>query len=78
MSLASHVTNLFSSGSPGTGPEDGNGISLANDGLSKGHGSMEDGISRSLPSRSETMPPQMIEEEGRPPYLHVRFNIFHA
>lgn len=76
MSLASHVTNLFSSGSPGTGPEEGNGNGLATDGLSRGNGSIEDGILGATPFKSKTMPPQTIEEEGRPPYLHVRFTFY--
>jgi hypothetical protein len=70
MSLASRVTNLFSSGSPGTGQE-GNDIGLADDGLSRGKGTLADGIFGGAAFKSETMGPQNGEEEGRPPYLHV-------
>jgi hypothetical protein len=75
MSLASRVTNLFSSGSTGgTGPEEGNETGLASDGLERGNRRMEDGILGARAFKPETMSPQTVEEEGRPPYLHVRFN----
>lgn len=71
MSLASRVTKLFSSGSPGTGQEQGNDTGLANDGLSRGEGRVADGIFGASAYKSKTMPPKTVEEEGRPPYLHV-------
>jgi hypothetical protein len=75
MSLASRVTNLFSSGSTGgTGLEEGNETGLASDGLERGNRRMEDGILGATAFKPETMSPQTVEEEGRPPYLHVRFN----
>lgn len=66
MSLASRATNLFFVGSPGTGQEDGNDTGLANDGLSRGNGIMPDGV-----LEAATFKPKTVEEEGRPPYLHV-------
>jgi hypothetical protein len=72
MSLASRVSNLISSGSPGTRQEVDNDIGLADDGLSGGKGSLADGRFGAAHFKSETMSPQTIEEEGRPPYLHVR------
>jgi hypothetical protein len=71
MSLASRAANLFFAGSPGTGQEDSNDVGLVNDGQSRGNGSMSDGILEAVAYTPHTMHSQTIEEEGRPPYLHV-------
>ena len=63
MSLASRVTNFFSSS------DSTQGFADADDGLPGGKGSFADGR---LGLRSDTMSPEAIEEEARPPYIHVR------
>ena len=63
MSLASRVTNFFSSSNSTQGFAD------ADDGLPGGERSFVDGR---LGVRSDTMAPKAIEEEARPSYLHVR------
>lgn len=63
MSLASRVTNFFSSSNSTQGFAD------ADDGLPGGKGSFVDGR---LGLRSNTMAPKAVEEEARPPYIHVR------
>ena len=62
MSLASRVTNFFSAQ---RGERNNLGFADADDGLAGG-------IDGRLGIRSETMAQKAVEEEGRPPYLHVR------
>jgi len=69
MSLTSRVANLFSSGSTTSSREDRN--ELADNGLSGGKEAFTSvGMGTSIVG-SETMAPKALEEEGRPPYLHV-------
>ena len=58
MSLASRITNNFSS------PPSTQRLAAAEDGLSGGEGFVE-GI------RRDTMAQKAVEEESRPPYIHV-------
>ena len=72
MSLASRVTNLFSSGSTNTRGENRNSLGFADDGLSGG----DDNLTRiimgtELVGSGTTMAPEALEDEARPPYLHV-------
>jgi hypothetical protein len=71
MSLASRVANLFSGSSTSAG-QDQSQFTLANDGLSDRHISLSGVESRRRGAYSDTMSPKEVEEEGRPPYLHVR------
>jgi hypothetical protein len=72
MSLASRVANLFSGPSTLAG-QDQNKFSSANDGLSDRHITFPDVESRRRGLHSDTMAQKEVEEEeGRPPYLHVR------
>jgi hypothetical protein len=71
MSLASRVANLFSGSSISAG-QDQSKFSLANDGLSDRHINFPDVESRRKGAYSDTMAQKEVEEEGRPPYLHVR------
>ena len=72
MSLASRVANLFSSSS--TGPQQSrNEFGLVDDGVPAGKQGLADiklGAERVM---SETNAQKTVEEEARPPYLHVRF-----
>jgi hypothetical protein len=72
MSLASRVANLFSGNSTSV-EQDQSKFSLANDGLSERHISFPDVESRRRGAYADTMAQKEVEEEGRPPYLHVRF-----
>jgi hypothetical protein len=63
MSLASRVTDFFSSSNSSQGFAD------ADDGLPGGKESFVDGR---LGLKSDTMAPEAVEEEARPPYIHVR------
>jgi len=70
MSLTSRVANLFTSGSTG---QDRNNLSLFEDGLSGGKETFSNvGLGREVIG-SQTMAPEALEEEGRPPYLHVSY-----
>lgn len=70
MSLTSRVANLFFS-EPTNPREDRNCLGTADDGLSGGKRTFADvGLGTDLVG-SETMPSETLEEEGRPPYLHV-------
>lgn len=71
MSLASRVANLFS-GSTTSAEQDQSKFSLANDGLSDRHINFPDVQSRRKGTHSDAMAQKEVEEEGRPPYLHVR------
>jgi hypothetical protein len=71
MSLTSRVANLFSSGSTGT-QQDRSDIGFVDDGLSGGKQAFPDVKLGTEGYRSETMAQKAHEEEGRPPYLHVR------
>jgi len=69
MSLTSRVANLFFSGSTNSSREDRN--DLIDNGLPAGNQSFTSvGMGTELVG-SKTMAPQALEEEGRPPYLHV-------
>lgn len=71
MSLTSRVSNLFSSGSTNPSTQrDNNIIALGEDGLPGGRNNITD-ISLSHAIGSKTMAQETIEEEDRPPYLHV-------
>lgn len=70
MSLTSRVTNLFSSGSY-TSPEDRHRLGFADDEITGTKGPFTDVRSGTELSGSDTMASQAVEEEGRPPYLHV-------
>lgn len=76
MSLGSLVTNLFcaSTPTPKSQQQDRNEFTFADDGLSAGKQDFADANVRSGRFRTETMAPKEDEEEGRPPYLHVRGN----
>ena len=62
MSLASRVTNFFSTSNSTQGFAD------ADDGLPEEKGSCVDGR---LDFGSDTMPSKAVEAEARPPYFHV-------
>ena len=71
MSLASRLSNFFSSST--STQQEGNDLDFADadDGLPRGKGSVADGrLVKGF--RSENMAQKAVEEEGRPPYLHVR------
>ena len=73
MSLGSLVANLFSSST--TKPQEArNDIDFADDGLSGGKPTFMATEFGERGFRPETMAPKEAEEEGRPPYLHVRAN----
>lgn len=72
MTLGS-ITNLFFSGSTNTQPEDRHRLGFAEDGLPGGRESFTDVRFGSDVVGSETMAPKALEEEGRPPYLHVSY-----
>ena len=72
MSLASRVANLFSSGST-TKTADRNEFGFVDDGLSEGKETFADVRLGREGIRSKTMAPKAVEEEARPPYLHVRW-----
>ena len=69
MSLASLVANLFSPESTRTAPNR-TGFGIVDDGESGGS-SFADVKLRTEGVRSITMASEALEEEGRPPYLHV-------
>jgi hypothetical protein len=71
MSLTSRVANLFSSGSPST-QQGRNEFGIVDDGLPGGKQTFADVNLGPEGFRSKTMAPKKDEEEGRPPYLHVR------
>ena len=69
MSLTSRVATLFSSGSATSSRKDHN--ELTDNGLPGGKEAFATvGMGTKLVG-SETMASQAIEDEGRPPYLHV-------
>jgi hypothetical protein len=71
MSLASRVTNFFSGSTSARREGNDLGFADADDGLPGGKGSVADGrLAKGF--RSENMAQKAAEEEGRPPYLHVR------
>jgi hypothetical protein len=70
MSLASKVANLFSSGSTNTHPNR-NDFGFVDDGLSEGKQTFADVKLGPEGFTSEIMVSKAVEEEGRPPYLHV-------
>jgi hypothetical protein len=72
MSLASRVANFLSIRSANPSPEERHDFGFADDGPPKGEGSFVDGKLDTEAFRSETMAPKTNEEEGRPPYIHVR------
>ena len=75
MSLASRVTNFFSSSSSIQRQERNDlGFADADDGLPGGKGSFVDGRLGTKGFRTDTMAQKTVEEEGRPPYLHVRYH----
>ena len=67
MSLASRVTNFFSAQ---RGERNDLGFADGDDVLPGGKGSFVNGT---LGGMSEIMAQKAVEEEGRPPYLHVRY-----
>lgn len=72
MSLTSRFTNLFSSGSTNnTTLQDRNRTALGEDGLPGGGNTHSvTGLGTDVVG-SETMAQKALEEEARPPYLHV-------
>ncbi len=70
MSLASLVANLFSPESTRTAPSR-TGFGIVDDGESGGN-SFADVKLRTEGLGTNTMASEALEEEGRPPYLHVR------
>lgn len=76
MSLASFVANFFS-GSTSTQREDRNDLGFADYGLPGGKGSFVDVTLGTAALMPETVAQKADEEEGRPPYLHVRLYIAH-
>lgn len=77
MSLASFVANFFSR-STSTAREDRNDLGLADYGLPGGKGSFVDVTLGTAALMPETLAQKADEEEGRPPYLHVRIYIVHS
>ena len=75
MSLASRVANLFSSGST-TQPTDRNEFGFVDDGLSEEKEIFADVKLGEEGFRLEIMAPKAVEEEARPPYLHVRWQAY--
>lgn len=69
MSLASRVANLFSSS---TSPQRTNDFGLVNDGGPAGQQGLADIRLGAESVMSETNAQKAVEEEARPPYLHVR------
>lgn len=69
MSLASRVTNLFS-GSPAAEGERSK-FDFEDDGLSDEGLGFANRQSRLRAGDSDVMAPKDVQEEGRPPYLHV-------
>jgi hypothetical protein len=69
MSLTSRVANLFFTST--NAGEDRNRVGFADDGLAGGKYTFSDVRLGTDIIRSETMAPKALEEEGRPPYLHV-------
>lgn len=72
MSLTSRVINLFSSGSTAAPAEDRTKFAIADNG---GEEDVKFIVGKSL-FGSQTMAKGDIEDEGRPPYLHVRFRVW--
>jgi hypothetical protein len=76
MSLASKVANLFSSES--TNPQSNRpGFGFVDDGLSRGEHTFAAVKLGSESLTSEIMASKAAEEEGRSPYLHVRYPAQH-
>jgi hypothetical protein len=75
MTLGSSVANLFFSGPTNTQQEDRNRLGFADDGLPGGKQSFTDVRFGTELVESETMAPKALEEEGRPPYLHVGYSV---
>lgn len=73
MSLASRVVNLFSPGTNST-QRDRNEISFVDDGAAAGSQAFADTKSNTRSDMSEPMESKALEDEGRPPYLHVSRN----
>ena len=71
MSLTSRVANLFFTGSTNAAG-DHNRLGFADDGLAGGRVNFSDVRLGTDIISSKTMPSEALEEEGRPPYLHVR------
>lgn len=69
MSLTSRVTNLFAGSS--SAQQDHDELGLKENGLSNERIAFADVASRPLIPKSDTMAQKEVEEEGRPPYLHV-------
>lgn len=74
MSLASRVANLFSSGT--STPQQGRDeFGFVDDGVPEGKQTFSDFKLGTEGFRSDTMAQKEVEEEeGRPPYLHVRWS----
>jgi len=71
MSLTSRVANLFSSSS--TSPQQSrNEFGFVDDGVPAGKQGIADIKLGAERVRSDTMAQKAVEEEARPPYLHVR------
>lgn len=74
MSLASRVANFLS---PGVSAQEGDSKSFrpVDDGLPRGTGSYSGVRLGAEVFNSTNMAPEAIEEEDRPPYLHVWFSM---
>jgi hypothetical protein len=71
MSLTSRLANLFSSGTTNIS-DDRNRLAFAEDGLVGGKETSAGVRFGTKLDRSKTMAPKKLEEEARPPYLHVK------
>ncbi len=76
MSLASKVANLFSSGSTNPQPNRPD-FDFVDDGLSRGEHTFAAVKLGTESLTSEIMASKAVKEEGRAPYLHVRYPAQH-
>jgi len=74
MSLASRVANLISPSSTSS-QQSRNEFGLVDDGVPAGKPNLADIKLGSERVISETMAQKTVEEETRPPYLHVRYTL---
>jgi len=70
--MASRIGNLFSSGSTSTEQGNRSSFGFADDGLPEGKRDLFDSRVGTGAFQSNTMAQKTDEDEGRPPYLHVR------
>lgn len=71
--LTSRIANIFSPGSSAPQQQNQNGLGFVDDGLSGGKQPFADISLGAAHLGQDTMASEAVEEEARPPYIHVSF-----